>query len=98
MKNLQEGIRKFPCYARLWDSRDTKAHYQRWPKRFTKQIFTARCEPDRPHVPSGIFPKLPKTKVKARVFGGPQIKKVLECKEFPKKLTKAASNIYVFLK
>jgi hypothetical protein len=36
----------------------------------------------------GFFPKLSEAKVKAGVFVGPQIKKILECKEFPKKLTR----------
>jgi hypothetical protein len=30
-----------------------------------------------------FFPKLSEAKVKAGVFVGPQIKKILECKEFP---------------
>ena len=34
-----------------------------------------------------FFPKLSEAKVKAGVFVGPQIKKILECNEFPKKLT-----------
>ncbi|MGH0179042.1 UNVERIFIED_CONTAM: hypothetical protein FKN15_002173 [Acipenser sinensis] len=45
-----------------------------------------------------FFPKLPEAKVKAGVFVGPQIKKILECNEFPKKLTskeKAAWNSFV---
>ncbi|XP_061430119.1 uncharacterized protein LOC133356558 [Lethenteron reissneri] len=33
-------------------------------------------------------PKLSEAKVKAGVFIGPQIKKILECNEFPKKLTR----------
>jgi hypothetical protein len=43
-----------------------------------------------------FFPKLPEAKFKAGVFVGPQIKKILECKEFPKMLTtkeKAAWNV-----
>ncbi|XP_076036895.1 uncharacterized protein LOC143022524 [Oratosquilla oratoria] len=35
-----------------------------------------------------VFPKLSAAKVEAGVFIGPQIKKVMECKEFPKKLTR----------
>ena len=35
-----------------------------------------------------FFPKLSAAKVEAGVFIGPQIKKVIECKEFPKKLTR----------
>jgi hypothetical protein len=45
-----------------------------------------------------FFPKLSEAKVKAGVFVGPQIKKILECKEFPGKLTtkeKAAWNSFV---
>ena len=45
-----------------------------------------------------FFPKLSEAKVKAGVFVGPQIKKILECKEFPKMLTtkeKAAWNSFV---
>ncbi|XP_058881104.1 peroxisomal biogenesis factor 7 isoform X1 [Acipenser ruthenus] len=45
-----------------------------------------------------FFPKLSEVKVKAGVFVGPQIKKILECNEFPKKLTskeKAAWNSFV---
>jgi hypothetical protein len=45
-----------------------------------------------------FFPKLSEAKVKAGVFIGPQIKKILECNEFPKKLTrkeKAAWNSFV---
>ncbi|XP_058862618.1 uncharacterized protein LOC131704953 [Acipenser ruthenus] len=45
-----------------------------------------------------FFPKLSEAKVKAGVFVGPQIKKILECNEFPKKLTskeKAAWNSFV---
>ncbi|XP_058859314.1 uncharacterized protein LOC131702005 [Acipenser ruthenus] len=44
-----------------------------------------------------FFPKLSEAKVKAGVFVGPQIKKILECNEFPKKLTskeKAAWNSF----
>jgi hypothetical protein len=43
-----------------------------------------------------FFPKLYEAKVKAGVFVGPHIKKILECKEFPKMPTtkgKAAWNI-----
>ena len=36
----------------------------------------------------GFFPKLSEAKVIAGVFVGPQIKKVLESKEFPKNLTR----------
>ena len=45
-----------------------------------------------------FFPQLSEAKVKAGVFVGPQIKKIMECKEFPKKLTrveKAAWNSFV---
>jgi hypothetical protein len=45
-----------------------------------------------------FFPKFSEAKVKAGVFVGPQIKKILECKEFPKILTtkeKAAWNSFV---
>ncbi|XP_058858437.1 uncharacterized protein LOC117432411 isoform X3 [Acipenser ruthenus] len=45
-----------------------------------------------------FFPKLSEAKVKAGVFVGPQIKTILECNEFPKKLTskeKAAWNSFV---
>ncbi|XP_058889662.1 uncharacterized protein LOC131739473 [Acipenser ruthenus] len=45
-----------------------------------------------------FFPKLSEAKVKAGVFVGPQIKKILKCNEFPKKLTskeKAAWNSFV---
>ncbi|XP_051524523.1 uncharacterized protein LOC127423891 [Myxocyprinus asiaticus] len=45
-----------------------------------------------------FFPKLSEAKVKAGVFIGPQMKKILECNEFPKKLTskeKAAWNSFV---
>ncbi|XP_076353274.1 uncharacterized protein LOC143248642 [Tachypleus tridentatus] len=35
-----------------------------------------------------FFPKLFEAKVKAGVFVGPQIKKILECTEFPKKLNR----------
>ncbi|XP_061424379.1 uncharacterized protein LOC133352633 isoform X2 [Lethenteron reissneri] len=34
-----------------------------------------------------FFPKLSEPKVKPGVFVGPQLKKILECNEFPKKLT-----------
>ena len=32
---MQGGFKKYPCYLCLWDSRDTKAHYQKqvWPTR-----------------------------------------------------------------
>ena len=35
LMGMQEGFTKYPCYLCLWDSRDTKAHYQKqvWPKR-----------------------------------------------------------------
>ncbi|XP_058883872.1 uncharacterized protein LOC131737639 [Acipenser ruthenus] len=45
-----------------------------------------------------FFPELSEAKVKAGVFVGPQIKMILECNEFPKKLTskeKAAWNSFV---
>jgi hypothetical protein len=45
-----------------------------------------------------FFPKLFEAKVKVGVFVGPQIKKILECKEFPKMLTtkeRAAWNSFV---
>ncbi|XP_061409274.1 uncharacterized protein LOC133343600 isoform X2 [Lethenteron reissneri] len=45
-----------------------------------------------------FFPKLSEAKVKAGVFVEPQIKKILECNEFPNKLTrkeKAAWNSFV---
>ena len=45
-----------------------------------------------------FFPKLSEAKVKASVFVGPQIKKIMQCTEFPKKLTwvkKAAWNSFV---
>ncbi|XP_076345615.1 uncharacterized protein LOC143244568 [Tachypleus tridentatus] len=35
-----------------------------------------------------FFPKLSEAKVKAGVFVGPQIKKILECTEFPKMLSR----------
>jgi hypothetical protein len=35
-----------------------------------------------------LFPRLSEAKVSAGVFVGPQIKKIIECSEFPKKLTK----------
>ena len=45
-----------------------------------------------------FFPKLSEAKVKAGVFIGPQIKKIMECNEFPKKLTskeKTAWNSFI---
>ena len=35
LMGMQEGFTKYPCYHCLWDSRDTKAYYQKqvWPKR-----------------------------------------------------------------
>ena len=35
LMGMQGGFTKYPCYLCLWDSRDTKAHYQKqvWPKR-----------------------------------------------------------------
>ena len=35
LKGMQGGFTKYPCYLCLWDSRETKAHYQKhvWPKR-----------------------------------------------------------------
>ena len=35
LMEMREGFMKYPCYLCLWDSRDTKAHYQKqvWPKR-----------------------------------------------------------------
>ena len=45
-----------------------------------------------------FFRQLSEAKVKAGVFVGPQIKKIMECKEFPKKLNrveKAAWNTLV---
>ena len=44
-----------------------------------------------------FFPKLCETKIKAGVFIGPQIRKILECTEFFKVSTKerAAWNIFV---
>ena len=35
LMGMQGGFTKYPCYHCLWDSRDTKAHYQKqvWPKR-----------------------------------------------------------------
>lgn len=36
----------------------------------------------------GFFPKLSEAKVKDGVFVGPQIKKIIECKEFLTKLTR----------
>ena len=36
----------------------------------------------------GFFPKLSEAKVKAGVFVGAQIRKIMECMEFPKKLTR----------
>ncbi|XP_061407376.1 uncharacterized protein LOC133342308 isoform X2 [Lethenteron reissneri] len=45
-----------------------------------------------------FFPKLSEAKIKASVFVGPQIKKILECNEFAKMLTskkKAAWNSFV---
>ena len=35
LMRMREGFMKYPCYLCLWDSRDTKAHYQKqvWPKR-----------------------------------------------------------------
>ncbi|KAL6478203.1 hypothetical protein MHYP_G00140380 [Metynnis hypsauchen] len=35
-----------------------------------------------------LFPKLSEAKIKAGVFVGPQIKKIIECSEFPKKLNR----------
>lgn len=35
-----------------------------------------------------LFPKLSEAKVTAGIFVGPQIKKIFECEEFPKKLTR----------
>ena len=46
----------------------------------------------------GFFPRLSEAKVKAGVFVGPQIKKIMECNEFHNKLTskeKAAWNSFV---
>ncbi|KAL7880613.1 hypothetical protein SRHO_G00028670 [Serrasalmus rhombeus] len=45
-----------------------------------------------------FFPKLSEAKIKAGVFVGPQIKKIIECSEFPKKLNRkerAAWNSFV---
>ncbi|KAK9745402.1 hypothetical protein QE152_g7003 [Popillia japonica] len=42
-----------------------------------------------------LFPQLFEAKVKAGVFVGPQIKKVLECEEFPKMLKKKVWNSFV---
>ncbi|KAL6465610.1 hypothetical protein MHYP_G00257430 [Metynnis hypsauchen] len=45
-----------------------------------------------------LFPKLSEAKIKAGVFVGPQIKKIIECSEFPKKLNRkerAAWNSFV---
>ncbi|KAL6481179.1 hypothetical protein MHYP_G00092590 [Metynnis hypsauchen] len=39
-----------------------------------------------------IFPKLSEAKIKAGVFVGPQIKKIIECSEFPKKLNRKFSR------
>ena len=35
LMGVQGGFTKYPCYLCFWDSRDTKAHYQKqvWPKR-----------------------------------------------------------------
>ena len=35
LMGMQRGFTKYPCYLCVWDSRDTKAHYQKqvWPKR-----------------------------------------------------------------
>ena len=35
LMGMQGGFTKYPCYRCFWDSRDTKAHYQKqvWPKR-----------------------------------------------------------------
>ena len=45
-----------------------------------------------------LFPKLSEAKIKAGIFVGPQIKKIMECKEFSKKLTRTqlkAWNIFI---
>ncbi|KAL6487813.1 hypothetical protein MHYP_G00044390 [Metynnis hypsauchen] len=45
-----------------------------------------------------LFPKLSEAKIKAGVFVGPQIKKIIECSEFPKKLNRkerAAWNSFI---
>jgi hypothetical protein len=125
---FQGGFTKFPCYLRLWDSRDTKAHYywRDWPQRtkfsvgknivkleplvnpwkllmpplhikvrLMKQFGTALDKESAAfEYLRDFFPKVSEGKVKAGVFVGPQIKKILECKEFPKMHTtkeKAAS-------
>ncbi|MGH0134277.1 UNVERIFIED_CONTAM: hypothetical protein FKN15_009533 [Acipenser sinensis] len=112
LMGLQGGFTKFPCYLCLWDSRDTKAHYQRrdWPQRteFSVGRNNVKWEPlvdprkvlmPPLHIKLGLmkqfvraldkesaafkylqdfFPKLSEAKVKAGVFVGPQIKKILE--------------------
>lgn len=42
-----------------------------------------------------LFPKLSEAKVKAGVFVGPQIKKVIECEEFPKLLTAKEKEAWI---
>ncbi|KAL7868474.1 hypothetical protein SRHO_G00098580 [Serrasalmus rhombeus] len=96
LMGLQDGFTKYPCFICLWDSRDTKAHYHRrdWPQRteFTVGKNIVKWEPL-------VDPrKLSEAKIKAGVFVGPQIKKIVECTEFPKKLNRkerAAWNSFV---
>ncbi|KAL7839426.1 hypothetical protein SRHO_G00260840 [Serrasalmus rhombeus] len=86
LMGLQGGFTKYPCFICLWDSRDTKAHYHRrdWPQRteLTVGKNNVKWEPL-------VDPrKLSEAKIKAGVFVGPQIKKIIECSEFPKKLNR----------
>lgn len=42
-----------------------------------------------------MFPKLSEAKVKAGVFVGPQIKKVIECQQFPKLLREKENAAWI---
>ena len=42
----------------------------------------------------GFFPKLSEAKVKAGVFVGPQIKRIMECKDFYKMLSRSEKAVW----
>ena len=116
LMGMQGGFTKYPCHLCLWDSRDTKAHYEKqvWPKRKEFVIGDKNVKHDplidpkkvlMPplHIKLGLikqfvkaldkegpafkflqslFPKLSEAKVKAGVFVGPQIKKIMKSEKF----------------
>ncbi|GBP20667.1 hypothetical protein EVAR_50923_1 [Eumeta japonica] len=88
LMGMQGGYTKYPCYICLWDSRADALHYQQhsWTQRSEFQIGQHNVKnepivkPDHILMPP-LHIKL-EAKIKAGIFIGPQIKKIMASEQF----------------